>query len=291
MTRILWRWEERDFGFRFRAGVGRKAREYYQTGTPDKFYVVPASQRKLSKDRMEKLAKLTEAAASPRVVANPWLEYHRDWDWIVSEDGICLNWAGCLELEEINRREDEGVQRAMELVIDLVEHVEPVGLSLELLEQLHIELMGTIYPFAGSWRTVALHKGPRPTKWPLPPGGIQPLMDVLQRDVLVRSPCISDNDQEIFDYASEVMNEVLAIHPFRDGNGRTAMVIGNLILMQNDMLPLSTYDRRMDEHRYYGACEAGRISRDYEALATLLAEWSDRSTRRWKEANGPEAAS
>ena len=73
--------------------------------------------------------------------------------------------------------------------------------------------MGAIYPFAGSWRTVALHKGAGPTKWPLPSGGIQPLMDVLERDVFVRSPCISDNDEEIFNYMSEVMNEMLAIPP------------------------------------------------------------------------------
>ena len=143
--------------------------------------------------------------------------------------------------------------------------------------------MGTIYPFAGSWRTVALHKGAGPTKWPFPPRGIQPLMDVLQRDVLSRSPCITNNDEEIFDYASEVMNEMLAIHPFREGNGRTAFLIGNLILMQNDMLPLSTYERRMDEHRYYAACEAGRISKGYEPLAALLAEWSARSRARWEK--------
>ena len=286
MTRVLWRWEERDFGFRFRAGTGRQASEYYQARVRGEFYVVPASRRKLSKHRMGNIAKLANAPPSARIVANPWQEYDRDWDRIVSEDGICLNWAGCLELEEINRREDEGVHRAMELVIDLVERVEPVALSLELLKQIHIELMGTIYPFAGSWRTVALHKGTGPTKWPFPPGGIQPPMDMLQRDVLSRSPCVTDNDQEIFDYASEVMNEILAIHPFREGNGRTAFLIGNLIMMQNDMLPLSTYERRMDEHRYYAACEAGRGSKDYEPLATLLAEWSVRSTVRWKETNG-----
>ena len=45
-------------------------------------------------------------------------------------------------------------------------------------------------------------------------------MDVLERDVLSRSPLISDNDQEVFAYASEVMNELLAIHPFREGNGQ-----------------------------------------------------------------------
>src|SRR5206468_1715565 len=136
------------------------------------------------------------------VVASPWRNYERDWNWIDTEDGICLNWAGCLDQAEIHRREDEGVQRAMELVASLVERPEPVALSARLIQQIHVELMAAIYPFAGSWRTVALHRGDGPTKWPLPVSGIQPLMDILERDLLSRSPLRSDEDHEIFAYAS-----------------------------------------------------------------------------------------
>ena len=216
-------------------------------------------------------------------MASPWRDYDRGWDWIVTEDGICLNWAGCLDREEIDRREDEGVQRAMELVTEFVERAEPLSLTVHLIRQVHIELMGPIYPFAGEWRTASLHKGDGPTKWPLPPGGIQPLMDVLERDVFSRSPLISDDDERVFDHASEVMNEILAIHPFREGNGRTAFIIGNLILMQNDMLPLADYERRTDEARYFAACEAGRIHKDYAPFARLLAEWEDRALAGWRE--------
>ena len=261
--------------------------EYYQAKQGGEFYIVPASQRKLSKSRLDELALLASEPTSPQVVANPWRNYQfKDWDWIDSEDGICLNYAGCLDQEEINRREDEGVQRAMELVAELIARPEPVPLTAQLICQLHEELMGTLYPFAGKWRTVALHKGEGPTKWPFPPGGIQPLMDVFERDVFSRSPVLSDNDEEVFAYTSEVMNELLAIHPFREDNGRTAFIVGNLLLMQNDMLPLSVYDRKADEARYFAACEAGRIHKDYAPLATLLAEWEDRALARWEESHG-----
>ena len=286
MSRITWMWEEKDFGFRFRAGKGKQAGEYYQAHKWGEFYVVPGAQRKITKARMEELAKLANAPTSPRVVVSPWRDYDRDWDWIVTEDGICLNWAGCLDTKEINRREDEGVQRAMELVTELVERDEPVPVTQHLIKQVHVELMGTIYPFAGSWRTVALHKGDGPTRWPLPPGGVQPLMDLVERDVLSRSPLITEDDEQVFDYASEVMNEILAIHPFREGNGRTAFIVGNLILMQNNMLPLAAYERRTDEARYYAACEAGRIQKDYKPLTMLLAEWEDRALARWRETHG-----
>jgi cell filamentation protein len=109
-------------------------------------------------------------------------------------------------------------------------------------------------------------------------------MDVLERDVLVRSPVLSDDDDQVFGFASEVMNELLAIHPFREGNGRAAFIVGNLVLMQNRMLPLDVYDRKSEEARYFDACEAGRVQKDYAPLEGLIAEWEDAALARW-EAN------
>ena len=159
-------------------------------------------------------------------------------------------------------------------------------MTIDLITQIHEELMGAIYPFAGKWREVALHKGEGPTKWPYPPGGIQPLMDVYERDVLSGSPVVAADDALVFGYASVVMNELLAIHPFREGNGRTAFIVGNLLLMQNNMLPLNVYDRHTDEMRYFTASDAGRIFKDYEPLANLIAEWEDHAVERWKETHG-----
>lgn len=286
MNRVDWRWEEKDFGFRFCTGSGRKKGEYYQAVGAGEFYIVPASQRKLTKERLEELAAFGVVPTSPRVVPTPWRDYDRDWDWIINEDGILLNFAGCLDREEIDRREDEGVARAMELVAGLLDRLEPAPLTVSLIRQIHSELMGLIYPFAGEWRTVALHKGDGPTRWPLPPAGIQPLMDVLERDVLSRSPCLSENDEEVFGYVSEVMCEILALHPFREGNGRTAFIVGNLLLMQNDLVPLDVYDRKNDEVRYFAACDAGRIRADYSPLAKLVAEWEAAALTRWEKSHG-----
>lgn len=286
MTRIVWHWEERDLGFRFRDGRGKRAAEYYQAKRPGQFYIVPGAQRKLSKKRVDELLERFDPPKATEVVPIPWKDYERDWDWVVTGDGICLNWAGCLEKEEIERREDEGVGRARERVAELAARDEPVPLTVQLIKQLHVELMGTIYPFAGEWRTVALHKGEGAVKWPYPPGGIAPLMDVFERDVLAKSPVISDDDDEVFAYASEVMNELLAIHPFREGNGRTAFILGDLILLQNGMLPLGVYERRTDEQRYFAACEAGRIQKDYAPLAALIAEWEDKALAEWEKRHG-----
>jgi cell filamentation protein len=280
-NRIRWRWEEKDFGFRFLSGTGRKKAEYYQAASAGEFYIVPASHRKLAKDRLDELAK-SATVSSPRVVPTPWSDYGRDWDWITTGDGTLLNYAGCLDREEIDRREDEGVARAMEFVASLLDRPEPAPLTVNLVRQIHRELMGEIYPFAGEWRTVDLHKGDGPTRWPLPPCGIQPLMDLLERDLLSRSPLLSDDDAAVFAYVAEVMCEILAVHPFREGNGRTAFIVGNLLLMQNDLVPLDVYDRRTDQARYFAACDADRIHKDYAPLATLIAEWEEAALARWE---------
>ena len=286
-SRLRWRWEERDFGFRFRAPADRTPAEHYQAEAAGDFYVVPARQRKFPKARVDALAASAKAPTAPSTVPNPWTHYDRDWDWIEGPDGILLNYAGCLDQEEIHRREDEGVARASEFVIDLLGRRQPEPLTVSLVRRVHRALLGEIYPFAGAWRTVALHKGDGPTKWPLPPSGIAPQMADLERDVLSRSPLISSDNDAIFRYTAEVMAEFIAIHPFREGNGRTAFVLGNLILMQNDLLPLDVYDRRRDEERYYAACEAARIHRDYAPLTTLIKAWEDAALAQWEGSDGP----
>ena len=283
MSRIRWRWEEKDFGFRFRKGKGRSRAEHYQAAEPGTFYVVPPGQCKLAKDRLAQLAAQATTPTAARVVPNPWRDYERDWDWVQTSDGIPLNYAGCLDREEIERREDEGVARAMDYVANLVARPEPVPLTVSLIRRLHRELMGEIYPFAGEWRSVCLHKGDGPTRWPLPPVGIEPLMAVLERDVFSRSPLLSEDDGEVYSYIGEVMCELLALHPFREGNGRLSFVVGNFLLMQNDLLPLDVYDRHQDEARYFAACEAGRIHKNYAPLARLVAEWEAQALERWED--------
>lgn len=286
MTKASWRWADRDFGFRFRAGQGASKVDLYQAREAGTFYVVPAAHRKLDKKRADELAAAAKVVVAPSIVASPWRDYAREWDWISTNDGILLNFAGCLDREEIDRREDEGVARAMEFVTSLLQRPEQTRLTTSLIRRVHEELMGAIYPFAGAWRIVSLHKGDGPMKWPLPPGGVGQLMDVLERDVLSRSPFVSEDDAEVFAYVSEVMGEFLAIHPFREGNGRTAFILGNLLLMQNNLLPLDVYDRRMDEARYFAACEEARIRKDYKPLADLIAAWADAAYSRWETSLG-----
>jgi cell filamentation protein len=278
----MWRWAERDFGFRYRAGRGHGRHDHYQGRAAAEFYVVPASQCKLERGHIDRLAQAAIEPTRATIVPNPWHFYDHDWDWIVTDDDICLNYAGCLDREEIDRREDLGVARARERVAELVSTEAPVAIDIDLVRTMHTELMAQIYPFAGEWRKVEMTKGEGPVKWPLPPDGIEPQMRDFAKRVLSRTPFLSDDDEEVFAFAAELMGELLAIHPFREGNGRLAFQIGNLVLMQNGLLPMGPYDRTRDEARYFAACERSRIQCDHEPLATLLRQWADEARDRWE---------
>lgn len=114
MKAIRWRLEERDFGFRFKSAKGKRLNKLYQGAKHNASYIVPSGQRKLALVRLNEPGSKASAPETFDIVPNPGQSYERDWDWIETEDGLCLNYAGCLDREEINRREDEGVGRAME---------------------------------------------------------------------------------------------------------------------------------------------------------------------------------
>ena len=272
--RIIWRWAERDFGFRFRAGAGKRNAEHYQAANPGEFYVVPASQRKLSKEAVEELSKVAPPLTAPNIVASPWGDYGNiDLQQITTHEGsTCLNLAGCLHREEIKLRETNGVNLAKAFVADLAQREEPVPITLELIRRIHKEMFEDIYPWAGEWRTVSLHKGDGPIRWPLPTFGMEPVMEEFARDVLSRTPFISYNDDAVLAFVARLLGDYLALHPFREGNGRSAFILIELVLLQNDLVPLDDYNRNRDQAGYFTACDAARLC-DYGPLITLVTEW------------------
>jgi cell filamentation protein len=270
--RIIWRWAERDFGFRFQQGKGKSAADYYQAALPAEFYHVPAAQRKLTKARLEDLTTQAKAPTAPTIVAMPWKNYgDSDLQMISEPDGICLNWAGCLSQEEVNSRETNGVNRAKEFVADLAMRNEPAPITLDLIQRIHKEMFGDIYPWAGKWRTVTLSRGG--VTWSLPRYGWEPVFAEFERDVLALTPFLNADDRAVCEFVAKLMGEYIALHPFREGNGRSAFILSDLVLLQNGLVPLDAFIRKRDRDRYFAACEAARLKKNYTPLADLIVEW------------------
>ncbi len=95
---------------------------------------------------------------------------------------------------------------------------------------LHRLWLGSIYPWAGHYRTVNMGKGGfQFAHAPLIPR----LMGLLGKGVLRRhTPCGSAADVTVARSLAEVHAELILIHPFRDGNGRLARLLTVLMASQ-----------------------------------------------------------
>lgn len=271
---MKWRWHWKDFGYRFSVG-GRGAQDFYEGLVDGDYYAVLKRHRKVPKDVIELYYNGAKAPSTGfRTMACPWRDYDRHWDEVVDADGWPLNYAGCLDHEEVRRQEDLGVARAWEFISGLRDDT---PITVELVRDVHRELMGEIYPFAGEWPTVRLEKGG--TVWPLPPNGIAPHMARLEGELFSRTPFYDSDKDALCRFVAEALNEVLAIHPFREGNGRAARIIGSLIFLQNDLPPISEWQRDRDEAEYIGACKEGSV-KNYAPLAAVLRRWLDAALER-----------
>lgn len=75
--------------------------------------------------------------------------------------------------------------------------------------------------------------------------------------------------------AAEAHYQLVTIHPFVDGNGRTARLLMNLILMQNGYPPALI--RKRDRLRYINSLEQAQLGGSKEDYYKIIAEAVDRS--------------
>ena len=90
------------------------------------------------------------------------------------------------------------------------------------------------------------------------PAAIQQLLDWLQ----------SEQDLHIVEVAAKLHHDFVCIHPFGDGNGRTARLLTNLILMKSDFPPVVILS---DDKETYLAALSKADKGDMQPFTTFLA--------------------
>jgi cell filamentation protein len=137
--------------------------------------------------------------------------------------------------------------------------------------------LGRVYPWAGEYRQVNISKG----GFPFAPAGLIPdLMDDFEAAPLARNTPASDFDPERLVFAlAETHVELLLIHPFRDGNGRVARHLANLMVRQAGMDPLDFSSLLGEEKkRYFQAIQIG-AGRNYAPMKDLFSELIEPAVR------------
>lgn len=139
------------------------------------------------------------------------------------------------------------------------------------IRQVHFDMFGAIWNWAGKYRTKVLNLGIEPH---LIPKRIQLLCGDFN---YWNSPSRS---MEIIEIAARLQNRLTRIHPFRNGNGRHARLITDIFfdsrghkLPKWPQIQLITHGEKIRE-RYINAMKAADKG-DYSHLIEIIREWID----------------
>lgn len=134
--------------------------------------------------------------------------------------------------------------------------------------RIHKIWLGPIYAWAGQYRRVNLSKGDFPFA---AVNQIPRLMMELEKGPLRQyTPCRFTVMDEIVRAIAIVHTELLLIHPFREGNGRTARLLAILMALQAGLPPLhfgGIKGRR--RQKYFAAVQAG-LDRNYTPMEKVF---------------------
>ena len=143
----------------------------------------------------------------------------------------------------------------------------------DMIREMHRQWLSGIYSWAGTYRTVELQKGS--FRWP-PAFRVGDNMHTFEEGILrLNTPCRAGALETVARRMAEVHGELLLIHPFRDGNGRLARWIADLMALQAG-LPAPKYEFEGNKQRVRRDAYLSAVSRayaqDYEALADFFAK-------------------
>ena len=140
-------------------------------------------------------------------------------------------------------------------------------LTTRMLTAWHCRWLGNVYAWAGAERTVNVSKDGFAFATAV---FIPDLLREFQRQQLdVLTPCRPTSVDELLYALSSVHVELILIHPFREGNGRIARLVCDVMAVQAEVGPLDyeEWDRRPDD--YFAAIRAG-VGRDLEPMKQLF---------------------
>jgi cell filamentation protein len=156
------------------------------------------------------------------------------------------NLLGITNKDELNEQEALGVARVERYLLEELDY--PVELSTGLLQELHRRAFGHLYDWAGQWRKEVPNVGAY-----LPPDAYRvPMLlyeyvDELRhrQDQLPTEPTA----QQVAGLLAYAHHHLVAIHPFTNGNGRTARLFTNLLAYSYGYQEVVLYQREQGEGR------------------------------------------
>jgi cell filamentation protein len=182
-----------------------------------------------------------------------------------NQSEILPNIQGLTLAEEIAMAEFEGF---LEAEILLTEKLSPrTRFTLNYVLQIHKLALKKVYRFAGKYRDVNLSKG----GFPFAAARFLPeTMQVFSNEVLSRLPSHYSTKEMLIRDIAIVHGELLVIHPFREGNGRTARILANLMTRKAGYGSLSFEKIGKQEFEAYIVAVQKSAEQDYTHMIQLI---------------------
>lgn len=144
------------------------------------------------------------------------------------EAEVLPNLLGIKTKREIDIAEFTGFFEAQEYFIETL--TPETVFNLKYLYSIHKKAFGHLYSFAGKLRTVNMSKG----GFVFPAARFLPeQIEEFERNILSRLSGPYDNEERFFNDLAKSHAELLYLHPFREGNGRTARLFATLIALKH----------------------------------------------------------
>jgi len=146
------------------------------------------------------------------------------YDSPTNQNEILPNLLGLQSIEEIGLSEFEGFLKAE---IQLTESLTMrTKFNVSYILKMHKLSLGHLYSFAGKYRDVNLSKG----GFAFPASRFLPeTMIGFENEILLKLSNKYNSKEELVRDIAKAHAELLFIHPFREGNGRTARILANLM--------------------------------------------------------------
>ena len=202
-----------------------------------------------------------EPIASPSPVTFVRMGHYTD----APEDNLL----GLTDKAALNEQEALGVARVERYMLEEFDY--PVDLSVGLLQDLHRRAFGHVYDWAGHWRTQVPNVG---AYLPPPAHRVPQLLyefidELRHRQALLPEVPAGEQVATLLAYAH---HRLVAIHPFVNGNGRTARLFTNLLAYNYGYQDVVLYRREPGQGRtdYLQAIRQADAY-DLQALQALIA--------------------
>ena len=187
------------------------------------------------------------------------------------EPPVLVNKLGIRDAAEIRRREKLALDGAYKTMLSSqAPDSRQFQITAATFKTIHSAIFGDLYEWAGRWRTVNIAKDGM--KWPNA-AFLDQSMQSFEKDVLQKvKTCDLQSEDDFCRAAARIHGEFIAVHPFREGNGRTARLACDLLAI-NVGLPILRYDRSpAGVERYVHANKLVVYRADYSLLENVFAE-------------------